>query len=134
MLSSLLPKPKYSFAVQDDQDDDDNNNDDVFKPDPSSNNNSSSSASNSSSLTSNSSNSKIPPYPLRTHKNSKFVPTTVEDFEDGGAFPEVSVLQYPLMMGKKGNVVKPSTSGTKVRQRKAKQRKKRTGGNLVIIS
>ncbi len=30
-----------------------------------------------------------------------FVPRTVEDFGDGGAFPEIHVAQYPLDMGRK---------------------------------
>ena len=31
-----------------------------------------------------------------------FVPYGVEDFGDGGAFPEIHVVQYPLNMGKPG--------------------------------
>ena len=32
-----------------------------------------------------------------------FTPTGVDDFGDGGAFPEIHVVQYPLNMGKPGN-------------------------------
>eukprot|EP01047_Picozoa_sp_COSAG01_P018804 COSAG01_NODE_1027_length_12036_cov_4.718857_5_plen_517_part_00 len=38
-----------------------------------------------------------PPYGRR----QGFVPRTVDDFGDGGAFPEVHVAQYPLNMGRK---------------------------------
>ncbi|CAH0478275.1 unnamed protein product [Peronospora belbahrii] len=41
----------------------------------------------------------IPKYPLRvTHQ---FIPRRAQDFEDGGAYPEVHVTQFPLEMGKK---------------------------------
>ncbi|KAG5189007.1 SKIP/SNW domain-containing protein [Tribonema minus] len=40
----------------------------------------------------------IPPYGQR----QKFVPRTMADFGDGGAYPEVHVAQYPLGMGKPG--------------------------------
>eukprot|EP01111_Echinosteliopsis_oligospora_P008966 TRINITY_DN2538_c0_g1_i1.p1 TRINITY_DN2538_c0_g1~~TRINITY_DN2538_c0_g1_i1.p1 ORF type:complete len:580 (-),score=210.13 TRINITY_DN2538_c0_g1_i1:94-1833(-) len=39
----------------------------------------------------------IPPY----GKRQGFVPRAVEDFGDGGAFPEIHVAQYPLDMGRK---------------------------------
>jgi SNW domain-containing protein 1 len=38
----------------------------------------------------------IPPYPNRLG----FLPLGLEDFEDGGAYPEIHVAQYPLNMGK----------------------------------
>jgi len=38
--------------------------------------------------------SKIPLYGYR----KGWVPRAVEDFEDGGAFPEIHVAQYPLDM------------------------------------
>jgi len=38
----------------------------------------------------------IPPYGERRG----WVPRTVEDFGDGGAFPEILIVQYPLNMGK----------------------------------
>ena len=41
----------------------------------------------------------IPPYPNR----KGFVPVTLEDFSDGGAYPEIHVVQYPLNMGKPGH-------------------------------
>lgn len=40
----------------------------------------------------------IPPYLHRGH----FIPHSVEDFGDGGAFPEIHVAQYPLDMGRPG--------------------------------
>lgn len=43
-------------------------------------------------------NKGIPSYPNR----KGFIPTTLEDFEDGGAYPELHVVQYPLHMGKPG--------------------------------
>ncbi|RLM78491.1 SNW/SKI-interacting protein [Panicum miliaceum] len=39
----------------------------------------------------------IPPY----GKRAGFVPRRPEDFEDGGAFPEIHVAQYPLGMGRR---------------------------------
>jgi len=39
----------------------------------------------------------IPPYGQR----QGFIPRAVEDFGDGGAFPEIHVAQYPLDMGRK---------------------------------
>ena len=35
-------------------------------------------------------------------QRSNFIPKNVEDFNDGGAFPEIHVVQYPLNMGKPG--------------------------------
>lgn len=40
---------------------------------------------------------QVPPY----GKRAGFVPRRVEDFGDGGAFPEIHVAQYPLHMGRK---------------------------------
>ena len=40
----------------------------------------------------------IPPY---MHRQS-FIPRDAKDFGDGGAFPEIHVVQYPLGMGKPG--------------------------------
>jgi len=40
----------------------------------------------------------IPPYPNR----KGFVPLDVDDFGDGGAYPELHVVQYPLNMGRPG--------------------------------
>ncbi|KMZ62186.1 SNW/SKI-interacting protein [Zostera marina] len=45
----------------------------------------------------------VPPYGIR----SGFIPRKVEDFGDGGAFPEIHVAQYPLGMGRKNE--KPSS-------------------------
>ena len=41
----------------------------------------------------------IPPYPYR----QGFVPLELEDFGDGGAYPEIHVVQYPLNMGRPGH-------------------------------
>lgn len=41
---------------------------------------------------------EIPPYLQR----SSFVPVDLDDFGDGGAYPEIHVIQYPLNMGKPG--------------------------------
>jgi len=40
----------------------------------------------------------IPPYLQR----SQYIPMEVGDFGDGGAFPEIHVVQYPLNMGRPG--------------------------------
>jgi SNW domain-containing protein 1 len=42
----------------------------------------------------------VPAYPHRT--NGKFIPMTIADYGDGGAFPEIHVVQYPLDMGRPG--------------------------------
>jgi len=44
------------------------------------------------------SNKSVPAYGRR----NRFVPRSLEDFGDGGAFPEIHVAQYPLNMGKPG--------------------------------
>ncbi|EME32870.1 SNW/SKI-interacting protein [Galdieria sulphuraria] len=41
----------------------------------------------------------VPEYPHRTE--NRFIPRSEEDFEDGGAYPEVHVFQYPANMGLK---------------------------------
>jgi hypothetical protein len=38
-----------------------------------------------------------PPYGRR----KGWIPRTLDDYEDGGAFPEINLAQYPLEMGKK---------------------------------
>ncbi|KAJ7969553.1 SNW/SKI-interacting protein-like [Quillaja saponaria] len=48
----------------------------------------------------------VPPY----LKRSGFVPRKIEDFGDGGAFPEIHVAQYPLDMGRN----KSSKPGSKI--------------------
>ncbi|XP_057456690.1 SNW/SKI-interacting protein-like [Lotus japonicus] len=48
----------------------------------------------------------VPPY----LKRAGFVPRRVEDFGDGGAFPEIHVAQYPLDMGRD----KSSKTGSKI--------------------
>lgn len=47
-----------------------------------------------------------PPY----GKRAAFQPSGVEDFGDGGAFPEIHILQYPLDMGRKDKSVKSKTA------------------------
>jgi hypothetical protein len=42
----------------------------------------------------------VPPYPHRSKLN--FIPTELADYEDGGAYPEIHVVQYPLKMGQPG--------------------------------
>ena len=42
----------------------------------------------------------IPTYPNR--KSSKFAPVNSADFADGGAYPEIHIVQYPLDMGRPG--------------------------------
>lgn len=51
-------------------------------------------------------NKPVPPY----LKRAGFVPRKVEDFGDGGAFPEIHIAQYPLNMGKD----KSSKPGSKI--------------------
>lgn len=41
-----------------------------------------------------------PPYGRR----SGWIPRTLDDYGDGGAFPEINIAQYPLEMGKKKTV------------------------------
>ncbi|GKV06684.1 hypothetical protein SLEP1_g18542 [Rubroshorea leprosula] len=48
----------------------------------------------------------VPPY----LKRAGFVPRRVEDFGDGGAFPEIHIAQYPLDMGRD----KSSKAGSKI--------------------
>jgi len=46
----------------------------------------------------------IPPYGQRQN----WVPRSVEDFGDGGAFPEIHIPQYPLNMGRRNEMVRAS--------------------------
>mmetsp|Transcript_27163 Transcript_27163/g.60107 ORF Transcript_27163/g.60107 Transcript_27163/m.60107 type:complete len:334 (-) Transcript_27163:22-1023(-) len=73
MLSGILPAPKYSYETHKEE-------------------------VSSSSEAKASSSRQIPIYPNR----KGFVPLDVEDFADGGAYPEVHVVQYPLNMGRPG--------------------------------
>lgn len=70
-MQSLLPKPKHSKSKWQNDSDDDET--PQQKP------------------------SKIPPYPFR----SSFKPLSLEDYGNGGSYPEVNILQYPLDMGRK---------------------------------
>ncbi|KAH7547628.1 hypothetical protein FEM48_Zijuj01G0330000 [Ziziphus jujuba var. spinosa] len=47
----------------------------------------------------------VPPY----LKRAGFVPRKVEDFGDGGAFPEIHIAQYPLDMGRDRSSSKPAS-------------------------
>ncbi|KAI9105748.1 SKIP/SNW domain-containing protein [Phlyctochytrium arcticum] len=78
-LAKLLPRPKAAttvtkskWASDDEDDDNDTHNVEPTRRGP-------------------------PPYGQRRN----FVPRTQEDFGDGGAFPEIPVVQYPMDMGKK---------------------------------
>ncbi|KYQ88534.1 hypothetical protein DLAC_11845 [Tieghemostelium lacteum] len=51
----------------------------------------------------------IPPY----GKRKGYQPKNIEDFGDGGAFPEIHMTQYPLNMGKKGVGISQSTGSQK---------------------
>lgn len=77
MLSSILPAPKqkYSVLVEEEEVPIIRN---VVKPQSS---------------------KIIPPYPHR----KGFIPLDPSDFNDGGAYPEIHVVQYPLNMGKPGS-------------------------------
>ena len=57
-----------------------------------------SSSTSSSSSSSSSARKQIPPYLQR----AQYLPLGAEDFGDGGAFPEIHVVQYPMNMGKPG--------------------------------
>ncbi|WBW75562.1 Prp19 complex subunit Prp45 [Schizosaccharomyces osmophilus] len=48
----------------------------------------------------------IPPY---LHRKG-WIPTSLDDFGDGGAYPEINVAQYPLDMGKKRTNTAPGNS------------------------
>jgi SNW domain-containing protein 1 len=87
-----LPPPKNGAVVEDVGSDDE---EDFGAPSSSSLAGASSSAASSSSS---SSGRSVPPYGRRRN----FLPKRAEDFGDGGAFPEIHVLQYPLDMGRPG--------------------------------
>jgi SNW domain-containing protein 1 len=74
LITSILPKPKHTIAASKWADD----------PEPLKRRNK----------------SNIPRYGQR----QDFIPQTQKDFGDGGAFPEIHVVQYPLGMGKKKTV------------------------------
>ena len=46
-------------------------------------------------------NKRFKPVPEYLHRQN-FIPKSLEDFGDGGAFPEIHVVQYPLNMGRPG--------------------------------
>jgi len=52
-------------------------------------------------------NDVVGPPPYRHRKG--FIPKTIEDFGNGGAFPEIHVVQYPLDMGRKKSIKTSST-------------------------
>ncbi|KAI8393998.1 SKIP/SNW domain-containing protein [Radiomyces spectabilis] len=53
------------------------------------------------------SNNRIPPYGQRL----SFRPRTAEDFANGGAYPEIHILQYPLGMGRKDGKATETSGG-----------------------
>jgi len=78
-LTALLPQPRHSYAVRDEEDaagGDDTARAPAAAAKP-----------------------KFQPPPYG--KRAGFVPRTLEDFGDGGAFPEIHVQQFPLNMGRK---------------------------------
>eukprot|EP01035_Chromulina_nebulosa_P028957 gene28957-38306_t len=81
MLAGLLPAPKNAFAPRVDAPDSIQK---EVQPPPS-----------SSQLRVR----EIPSYPYR----KGFVPIEPQDFGDGGAYPEIHVVQYPLNMGRPGH-------------------------------
>mmetsp|Transcript_13928 Transcript_13928/g.50722 ORF Transcript_13928/g.50722 Transcript_13928/m.50722 type:complete len:611 (-) Transcript_13928:52-1884(-) len=58
---------------------------------------------------------QIPPYGKRTGA-TRFIPRNVEDFGDGGAFPEIHVAQYPLNMGRKDMKSSSTTAAVTVNE------------------
>ncbi|KAI9017470.1 SKIP/SNW domain-containing protein [Gaertneriomyces semiglobifer] len=80
-LSSILPKPRSVTTTKSKWDSDDE--EDVIQP-----------VTSILALR-----SGPPPYGHR----KGFIPRTLEDYGDGGAFPEIPVVQYPLDMGRKRN-------------------------------
>ncbi|XP_057456954.1 SNW/SKI-interacting protein A-like [Lotus japonicus] len=92
-LNELLPQPKSSSATYYDH-----SNDPWFKQRFTSSEEEKASAAIKQ--------KQVPPY----LKRAGFVPRRVEDFGDGGAFPEIHVAQYPLDMGRD----KSSKPGSKI--------------------
>jgi len=86
-LASILPAPKQTHFQPDNY---------IPRSIPSAGNTSSPSPSTSSS----SNRRPIPKY----GKRKGWIPRVLEDFGDGGAYPELHVAQYPLDMGKKDNM------------------------------
>jgi len=80
MISTILPAPKHSYSIYDDVDSDEE-------------------AEKFAALEARKKAQRvIPPYGQR----QKYVPVALEDFGDGGAFPEIHLVQFPLNMGKPG--------------------------------
>eukprot|EP01132_Coremiostelium_polycephalum_P007899 gene7899-9718_t len=52
----------------------------------------------------------IPPY----RKRKGYQPKEPEDFGDGGAFPEIHIVQFPLGMGKKKSTITTTTSNSNI--------------------
>jgi hypothetical protein len=63
---------------------------------------------------------KLPPAQRSSQKSKLFVPRSILDFDDGGAFPEIHVAQYPKHMGNPHKTVKghPSHPGHPTDQRR----------------
>lgn len=85
-MSALFPAPVRSYTT--------------FQDDQAAAAQSKPSGSSSSSTALSTSTRAIPAYPHRVAK--QFVPRSLEDFGDGGAYPELHIAQFPLNMGKKG--------------------------------
>ncbi len=83
----------------------------------------------------------IPSYGER--KQSGFIPRRNEDFADGGAYPEIHVLQYPLGMGKPQSIATATSStalvsssirtSTDIVKSKAASLEDMTGKNSLIV-
>lgn len=84
MAATFLPAPRHSYNVHTDE------------PSP------------SSVLASSETKKKVPPYGHR----QGFVPRSVEDFGDGGAFPEIHAAQFPLDMGRPAKKKSGTGSGS----------------------
>lgn len=91
-LTALLPQPKHSAVQQEYKDD-------YPSPTPSST---------STALTTIGVRAKFQPPPYG--KRAGFMPRTIEDYGDGGAFPEIHTLQYPLDMGRSDSRSSSSTA------------------------
>ncbi|CAO3613529.1 unnamed protein product [Cunninghamella blakesleeana] len=91
-LSSLLPKPRHTINTTTTE----------------SSNKINGGSSQFNQLVSTSQSANIPPYGQR----STFRPLFPEDFGNGGAFPEINIVQYPLDMGRKKSQATETKGGT----------------------
>lgn len=77
--------------------------------------------------TTNSLNNRVPPYGQR----KGYIPRSIQDYGDGGAFPEIHVVQYPLNMGRPGKTSK--VSGVLSEEQNVKSIVKYQGKNEISI-